>query len=50
MTVITKTIQVKSAGEGDVINFTEHTSRMVVDSNITIASSWVGVDLTWHNR
>ena len=34
MTVITKTIQVKSAGEGDVINLTEQTSRMVEESRI----------------
>ena len=34
MTVITKTIQVKSVGEGDVINLTEQTSRIVEESKI----------------
>ena len=34
MTVITKTIQVKSAGEGDVIDLTEQTSRMVEECKI----------------
>ena len=34
MTVITKTIQVKSAGEGDMINLTEQTSRIVEECKI----------------
>ena len=34
MTVITKTIQVKSVGEGDVINLTEQTSRIVEECKI----------------
>ena len=34
MTVLTKTIQVKSAGEGDLINLTEQTSRMVEECKI----------------
>jgi secondary thiamine-phosphate synthase enzyme len=34
MTVLTKTIQVKSAGEGDIINLTEQTSRMVEECKI----------------
>ena len=34
MTVLTKTIQVKSAGEGDMINLTEQTSRMVEECKI----------------
>src|SRR6476646_3975405 len=34
MTVITKTIQVKSVGEGDMINLTEQTSRIVEECKI----------------
>ena len=34
MTVLTKTIQVKSAGEGDIINLTEQTSRVVEECKI----------------
>ncbi len=34
MIVLTKTIQVKSAGEGDLINLTEQTSRMVEECKI----------------
>jgi len=34
MTVLTKTIEVKSAGEGDIINLTEQTSRMVEECKI----------------
>ena len=35
MTVMTKTIQVNSAGEGDLINITEQTARIVEDSKIS---------------
>lgn len=34
MTVVTKTIQVNSAGEGDLINITEQTARIVEQSKI----------------
>ena len=34
MTVTTKTIQVKSVGEGDMINLTEQTSRIVEECKI----------------
>jgi secondary thiamine-phosphate synthase enzyme len=34
MTVITKTIQVNSAGEGDLVNITEPTSKIVKESII----------------
>ena len=34
MTVLTKTIQVKSVGEGDMINLTEQTSRIVEECKI----------------
>lgn len=34
MTVITKTIQVNSGGEGDVIDLTEQTSRMVKECKL----------------
>jgi secondary thiamine-phosphate synthase enzyme len=34
MTVITKTIQVKSAGESDIIDLTEQTSRIVKECKI----------------
>lgn len=34
MTVITKTIQVKSVGEGDMINLTEQTSRIVEECKV----------------
>jgi secondary thiamine-phosphate synthase enzyme len=34
MTVITKTIQVKSGGEGDVIDLTEQTSRVVEECEV----------------
>lgn len=34
MTVITKTIQVQSAGEGDLINLTEQTTKIVEQSKI----------------
>lgn len=34
MTVITKTIQVRSAGEGDLINLTDQTAKIVEQSKI----------------
>jgi len=34
MTVITKNMKVNSAGEGDLLNITEQTSRMVKESKI----------------
>jgi secondary thiamine-phosphate synthase enzyme len=51
MTVITKTIQVQSAGEGDLINLTEQTAKIVeqskiVDGIVTVFISWCTAAVT----